>query len=242
MARVADAVVTPTESVRREVCEILGLKSEKVFAIPEAARACFRPLPIPATRDARLRLGIADEFLLTVGTLEPRKNLSLLVTAFAEAVRACPANEQLVIAGGRGWLTGPLLETIEKSPVRNRIVLTEYLHDEDLRALYSACRGFIYPSMYEGFGLPPLEAMACGAPVITSRIPALEETTGGAALLFDPKSADDLTRNILALLGSETKRRELSLAGRQRAAEFSWETTARLTWQVYEEALQRFRS
>ena len=243
MARAADAIITPTESVRRDVCEVLKVSPDKVFAIPEAARACFRPLTFAETADARNSFGIGDDFLLTVGTIEPRKNLSVLVNTFADVARARPqAKLQLVIAGGRGWLSGPLFEAIAKSPARDRIVLTDYLHDDDLRALYSSCRAFIYPSIHEGFGLPPLEAMACGAPVIASRIPALEETTGGAALLFDPKSAAELVQKILELLENENAQRELSAAGRRRAAEFSWEKTARLTWSVYEEALRRFQN
>jgi glycosyltransferase involved in cell wall biosynthesis len=241
MVRNADAIITPTESVRREVCDNLRIGAEKVFAIPEAARACFRPLAFAETADARRRLGIGDDFLLTVGTLEPRKNLSVLVSAFEEVTRARPQdNTQLVIAGGRGWLSGPLFEAIERSPARDRIVLTDYLHDDDLRVLYCSCRAFIYPSIFEGFGLPPLEAMACGAPVIASRIPALEETTGGAALLFDPQNADELAQKILELLADENARRKLSTTGQQRAAEFSWANTARLTWNVYENALRRF--
>jgi glycosyltransferase involved in cell wall biosynthesis len=247
MARVADAIITPTESVRREVCEKLGTPAEKVFAIPEAARTCFRPLAFAETEEARQRLGVGDDFLLAVGTLEPRKNLAVLVNAFAEVTRALPQrNTNLVIAGGRGWLSGPLFTAIERSPVRHRILLTDYLHDEDLRALYASCRAFIYPSMYEGFGLPPLEAMACGAPVIVSRISALAETTGGAAWLFDPQSVGDLAQNILELMdddngeNGENARRRLSTNGQRRAAEFSWENTARLTWNVYQEALRRF--
>lgn len=243
MTRTADAVITPTQSIRREVCEQLKASPEKVFAIPEAARACFRPLAFAETADVRRRLGVADDFLLTVGTLEPRKNLSVLVNAFEEVARARPqSNTQLVIAGGRGWLSGPLFAALEKSPLRDRILLTDYLHDEDLRALYASCRAFVYPSIYEGFGLPPLEAMACGAPVIASRISAHEETAGSAAWLFDPQNVDELAQKILELLGDENARRELSIAGQQRAAEFSWEKTARLTWSVYEEALRRFRS
>jgi glycosyltransferase involved in cell wall biosynthesis len=242
MARAADAIVTPTESVRSEVCKLLKIGPEKVFAIPEAARACFHPLASAETADVRRKLNVGDDFLLAVGTLEPRKNLSLLVGAFEEVRRArSESRTQLVIAGGRGWLSDPLFAAIEESPAKDSILLTDYLRDEDLRALYASCRAFIYPSVYEGFGLPPLEAMACGAPVIASRIRSLEETTGGAALLFEPGSVTELTRNILGLLGEENSRRALSIAGQRRAAQFSWEETARLTWKVYEEAMRRFR-
>jgi glycosyltransferase involved in cell wall biosynthesis len=246
MVRAADAIITPTESIRREVCEYLKSSPERVFAIPEAARTCFRPLAFAETADVRRRLGVRDDFLFAVGTLEPRKNLTTLVSAFEEVTRRrSDDGTQLVIAGGRGWLTGSLLAAIEKSPARDHILLTDYLHDEDLCALYAACRAFIYPSIYEGFGLPPLEAMACGAPVIASRTPALTETTGGAALLFDSRNVGELTGEILELLdpiSGENARQELSAAGQRRASEFSWERTARLTWSVYETALQRFHS
>jgi len=175
-----------------------------------------------------MRLGIGDDFLLAVGTLEPRKNLAVLVSAFEElALAGSQDTIQLVIAGGRGWLSGPLFEAIEKSPARELIVLTDYLHDEDLRTLYSSCRAFIYPSIYEGFGLPLLEAMACGAPVIASRIAALEDTTGGAALLFDPGNVDELKQKVLEVLTDASARPQLSAIGQRRAAEFSWENTAR---------------
>jgi len=241
MVRTADAIITPTESVRRELCQQLNAPPEKVFAIPEAARECFQPMEFTDTEGVRLRLGVGEEFLLAVGTIEPRKNLMVLLNAFEEVTRARPEGTlQLVIAGGSGWLSGPLLQAIKKSPVRDRILLTDYLQDDDLRALYASCLAFIYPSIYEGFGLPPLEAMACGAPVIVSKIPALAETTGEAAWHFDPQNMGELTKKILGLLGDGNARQNLSIAGERRATEFSWEKTARLTWSVYEEALRRF--
>ena len=243
MVKTADAVIVPSEAVGRELCEHLNTSSEKVFVVPEATRQCFHPIEFEESAEVRRRFDIGDEFILTVGTIEPRKNLQLLVSAFEQAAAARPESVvQLVIAGGRGWLSGPLFSAVDNSPVQNRIVLTDYLQDEDLRALYSACRMFVYPSLYEGFGLPPLEAMSCGASVIVSNIPALVETTGQAARLIDPRDPGDLARSILGLLTNEDERRRLSVAGRQRASEFSWEKTARKTLEVYEDALRRSTS
>jgi glycosyltransferase involved in cell wall biosynthesis len=240
MARTATMIVTPSESVRREVCEHLGIAPQKVVSVVEAARRVFRPVPEVETIETRKRLGIEDDFLLFVGTLEPRKNLVTLVRAFA----ALPRSEntklpQLVIVGRKGWLNDDLFATVKASGVEGRINLTGYLSDEELCALYSSCRVFIYPSLYEGFGLPPLEAMACGAPVVTSRIASIAEVTGEAARLFAPEDVEALTRELHALLNNEDERRHLAALGLKRAAEFSWERTARETREVYDEALRR---
>lgn len=243
MVRLADAIITPTEAVRSEVAQYLDGTEDKIFAIPEAARATFQPVDFASTESVRQRLGIGDEFLLAVGTIEPRKNLEVLIAAFEEIARARPAGRlQLVIAGGAGWLSGPVFEAFGRSPVRERILLTRYLHDDDLRALYSSCRAFVYPSIYEGFGLPPLEAMACGAPVVASAIPSLEETTGGAALLFDPLRPTALAERLIELLASEDARRTLAEAGQRRAVQFSWERAARETLGVYARAFRNFAS
>lgn len=241
MARAATLVITPTESVRREVFSFLRLSQEKVFAVPEAFRACFKPMSHDASEDVRRRLGIEGDFLLTVGTIEPRKNIGTLVRAFAKVLRReqRPAL-QLVVVGNKGWLTSEFFSEVEKSGVADQMVFTGYLFDDDLRALYSSCLLFIYPSIYEGFGLPPLEAMACGAPVIVSRIPTLVETTEGAACYFDPASDDDLASEIIELMVNETARQNISAAGLKQAAKFSWERTARTTLDVYHEALRRF--
>jgi glycosyltransferase involved in cell wall biosynthesis len=240
MARAADSVIVPTESVRREACERLRLAHEKIFVVPEAARACFKPLEFEETEGVRRAFGAGDEFLLAVGTIEPRKNLPSLLRAFEECLRARPDSAlRLVIAGGRGWLSRPLLEAIERSDARNRVVLTGYVSDTVLRALYSACRAFVYPSHYEGFGLPPLEAMSCGAAVVAGRAAAVAEVTGGAARLVNTESHDELTRALLELLDDEHARARLAEAGLRRASEFSWERTARMTLDVYAETIRK---
>jgi glycosyltransferase involved in cell wall biosynthesis len=237
MARRADAVITPTEAVRREAIERFRLPAAKVFAVPEAARERFRPLAFGETAEARRRLGAGDEFILAVGTIEPRKNLPTLLRAFEEILRARPRpGLRLVLAGRAGWMRQAWLKQLEGSPARDRVVHTGYVSDADLCALYSSCRLFVYPSLYEGFGLPPLEAMQCGAPVIAARVAAVAEVAGDAARLFEPESSEELARALSELLDDEAARGELSARGLRRAAQFSWEQTARRTLSVYAEA------
>jgi len=241
MARAATMIVTPTESVRQEVHEHLQIPRDRIAAVPEAARSCFRRLEAKQAVQTRYRLGIQEEFLLFVGTVEPRKNLNTLVRAFVEVLRVRERPLQLVIAGREGWLVDGLFIDLKRSPAVRNILFTGYLDDEDLCALYSSCAVFVYPTLYEGFGLPPLEAMACGAPVIASRIPSIEEVVGPAARLVSPESVAELTEAILELLSSEGTREKLSAAGTRCAAEFSWTRTARLTRVVYAKAMERFR-
>ena len=234
MARTARLIITPSKLVRNEVCEHLKIQAEKVFAIPLAPRSSFKPMPLAEAAEVRRRLGIEDEFLLFVGTIEPRKNLSLLLRAFEEVVRNTDLRPQLVIVGRVGWKLDELLSQLRNSPVRTRMKLMGFLSDEDLCALYSSCRAFVYPSVYEGFGLPPLEAMACGAAVIASRVPSI---TDQVARVISTTDSTDLAQAIGALLKDEKARHALSVRGIEHAQEFSWQRTAALTRHVYERAL-----
>jgi glycosyltransferase involved in cell wall biosynthesis len=234
MARKADAIVVPTEAIRGEVCEHLRVGEEKVFVVAEAAREFFRPVDFAETKATRERLGIGDEFVLTVGTIEPRKNIPTLVAAFERLLANDSARHlQLVIAGGKGWLSRPSFAAIENSRAAGQIVLTGYLQDEALRDLYSSCRVFVYPSLYEGFGLPPLEAMACGAPVIVSSNSALIESTAGAARIADARDPDQLADAIANVLNDDEERAALIKAGGRRVAELSWTQTATKILQIY---------
>ena len=244
MARRASAIITPTEAVRREVCARLRAGPEKVFAVHEAARAVFRPAPREESAALLRSLGVGDDFILAVGTIEPRKNLKTLVRAFAELLRwggAARGDLQLVIAGRRGWLNEEFTSEVERSGVRGRVVFTGYVTDEQLRALYSSCRAFAYPSLYEGFGLPVLEAMACGAPVVAGRIASVAEVAGGAALLVPPRDAGALARALTELLDDAGACARLSAAGREHAALFSWERAARQTLDIYERVTEGAR-
>ena len=237
VVRLANRIITPTESVKRELCEYLRVKANKVTVIPSATRRSFQPMPLAQTAETRRRLGIEDDFLLFVGTLEPRKNLLTLVKAFDQILRHASLRPQLVIAGGEGWLMDELFSFIEKSAIRDRLRLTGYLSDQDLCALYSSCKVFIYPSVYEGFGFPPLEAMACGAPVIAGRIPALQETLRSEARLVDPLDLKTLAKTIIDLLENPDERQRLGSRGQKHAGKFSWEKTACLTLSVYRNVL-----
>ena len=241
VAKLAKKIITPTESVQREVCKHLPVKANRVIAIPSAARQSFRPVPPEQTVETRRKLAIEDDFLLFVGTLEPRKNLLTLLKAFDQIVRQTSLRPQLVIAGGEGWLMDVTFSFIKQSGIGDRLRLTGYLADDELRALYSACRIFIYPSLYEGFGLPPLEAMACGAPVIAGRVPALQEVLGNAARLVDPLDVEALAGSIVELMENEEERRRLASDGPKHAAKFSWAETARRTLQVYRDVISEAR-
>ena len=236
MARKATAIITPSKTVKREVCEHLGVSEDKVFAIPEAARSCFYPTSSSETEPVRQRLGIQPAFILFVGTVEPRKNLMTLARAFERIARTHP-KLQLVIAGQKGWLSDDLMAYLEGSEIRDRVLFTGHLSDDDLRVLYSSCRVFVYPSLYEGFGLPLLEAMACGAPVVTSNRGSIVETVGNAARLISPTDSDDLAQAITTLLNDAREREHLSALGLEHAKKFSWERTAAATWEVYQKAL-----
>jgi glycosyltransferase involved in cell wall biosynthesis len=236
-AKIADAIITPTEAMRQEVCKRLNVKPGKVTAIHEAPRRTFSPMTETETVAIRERLGVEDEFLLFVGTLEPRKNLLTTLRAFEEVIARKSVRPQLVIAGGEGWLIDETLSLINSVSVRDRILLTGYLNDEDLRALYSSCRAFVYPSLYEGFGLPPLEAMACGAPVIASRISALQETLAEAAILVEPLDVQTLSRTIIEVLKDERRRAMMRESGIKHAKKFSWDEAAKLTHDVYANVL-----
>jgi glycosyltransferase involved in cell wall biosynthesis len=239
MTRAATMVVTPTEVVRQELHEHLQIPLDRIVTIPEAARSAFRRQDSTRTEIVRKRLKITDPFVLYVGTVEPRKNLLNLIKAFEQVLSERDFSLQLVIAGRKGWMVDDLFRHVKRSPAAEQIIFTGYLSDDDLCALYSSCALFVYVSLYEGFGLPPVEAMACGAPVIASRIPSLCETVGEAALLVAPTDVQELVHNIRSLLQNEDLRTQLARKGLQRASELTWDRTAQLTRAVYDQALAR---
>ena len=236
--RLAKAIITPTAAVKDDLCSHLKVKPTRVTAIHEAPRGSFLPATRAECSQVRDRLGIEEEFLLFVGTLEPRKNLLTLLRAFRQLIRETSWRPQLVIAGSEGWLMDDTFAMLADEELTARLKFTGYLEDEDLRALYSSCRAFIYPSLYEGFGLPPLEALACGATVIAGRIAALQETLGDAAVLVPPSEAPALSAAIVEVLTNGQRQDELRARGLRHASQFTWAKAAELTRAVYETALR----
>jgi alpha-1,3-rhamnosyl/mannosyltransferase len=234
-AALADRIIAVSRATKDDVVRHLAVDPERVAVVPLAVDASFRPLAAADVDAALAPLGLVrGTYLLFLGTLEPRKNLPRLLDA---AVRAGAEVGPLVLAGADGWGTDELRPRIAELARQGRVRPLGYVAETLRPFLLSGARVFVYPSLYEGFGLPPLEAMACGTPVITSNVSALPETVGDAALLIDPLDVDALAASIRRLWEDEALRRELRARGLARARDFSWERTARLTLEAYAAAI-----
>lgn len=241
MVRAATMLITPTEVIRREVCDQLNVEPDRVVSIPEAPREVFRIANPRETSEVLDRLGVKHPFFLAVGTIEPRKNLIGLLRAYRELIKSSDSRPGLVIAGKNGWMLDDIRDEIRDAGPNEQINVTGYVTDTDLQCLYSSCVGMVFPSLYEGFGLPPLEAMACGAPVISNDIPVLREVLGDAACFVNAESIPDLKAGMLALIENPELRLSLSKKSLIRSSEFSWERAAMLTLKVYSTAFKRFQ-
>ena len=233
--RTADAVLVPSTSTGDDVTRLAGVAPDRVRVIPLAAT-----LPRAETdpEEVLRRVRVPRPYALFVGTLEPRKNLVRLVRAYREAVAASDLPHALVLAGPLGWGAEPLHREL-RSPGPGNVVLTGPASPELLDALYRKADAFLYPSLYEGFGLPVLEAMARGVPTVVSSASSLPEVAGAAALSVDPLSMDRLTQAVTRVLTDPEEAGRLAEAGRRRAAEFSWERTARETLAAYGDLIVR---
>lgn len=231
-ARRALRVIVPSSATADEVRRLLHITPARIAVIPHAAR----PRSVGAeVGDVLAMLGLEPgRYVLSLGTLEPRKNHLRLLAAF-ERLNPVAPHLKLVLVGGPGWRTGPLRRALERSPVRDRVVVAGHQPDDALAALLASCAVMAYPSLYEGFGLPILEAMAAGVPVVTSAISSMPEVAGGAAVLVDPTDVASIGDGILEALD---RREELVAAGRARAASRTWLDVGRDTLAVYDEALQ----
>ena len=234
--RRAAHVIVPSESTRRDIIGTYAVRPERVSVIPLAAAPRFRPVEDKGELERVLaRYGIRGEYVLAVGSIQPRKNLSRLVAAYSDLRRKRPRSNlpQLVLVGRQAWLYGETLRAIEDEGVRDSTILTGYVSEPDLPALYSGALCFAYPSYFEGFGLPPLEAMRCGTPVITGNLTSLPEVVGDAGLLVDPFDTGALASALARLLDDAHLRAELRARSLARARLFDWRETARRTLEVY---------
>ncbi len=234
-ASMADRIIAISEHTKRDLIEYLNIPEDRVVVTPLAARKEFKPRPPEEARAYAMdRWGLNSPYLLSVGTLEPRKNIRRLIGAFCSLPRDIRDNYQLVIAGGKGWLSSDIYRTVTDMGMESRIQFLGYVPEPDLPWLYCGATCFIYPSLYEGFGLPPLEAMAAGIPVIASNTSSMPEVLGNAGILVDPGSEEDIGSSVIKVLSNSDLRREMSNKGISRSALFSWEKTAAQTLKVYE--------
>lgn len=235
--RRADHIIAVSHSTRRDLIQHYDVPDEKITVVHEAAAPTFVPQPPDQVERVRRQYSLPDRYLLAVGTIEPRKNYARLVEALASLRRDDP-DLRLVIAGPDGWLTEGFYQAIERHGQADAVIRPGWVADDDLPALMAGATALAQPSIYEGFGLPVLEAMAVGTPVACSHTSSLSEIAGDAALTFDPEDGEALTAMLRRLLNNAVLRDELREKGRQRAAGFSWERAARETWTVYERVAQ----
>ena len=235
--RRAARVIAVSAHSRRELIDWLALPPDRVVTVPNGVSEEFAPAALSAVEIFRRQHGLPPRFILFIGTLEPRKNLVHLIEAFTRARPRLHDETHLVIAGSKGWYYEQIFARVAALAERSAIIFPGFVPAEQLPWWYRAATVFVYPSLYEGFGLPVLEAMASGTAVITSNTSSLPEVVGDAAILVDPTDVDALAAAMVRLLNDETLRVQLSAAGVRQAAQFSWQRCAEETVAVYREAL-----
>jgi glycosyltransferase involved in cell wall biosynthesis len=241
--RLASKILTLSEFSSASIQRAYGVAADDIVVVPLASSQDFRPLHIDNAVDAvRTRFQVPMPYILSVGDLQPRKNQIGLIHAFAEMAKNFPQlRHRLVFAGKETWFAPKVRQAARQSGVGDRIRFLGFVTDRDLLHLYNACDLFVFPSFYEGFGLPIVEAMACGRAVACSKTSAMPEVADGAAVLFDPYSTEQMTRAMSDLLRDAELRTRMERLGQQRAAQFSWQQSARKTLEVYYSVAERTR-
>lgn len=233
--RKADMIIAISEHTKKDIMTLLKIPESKIRVIHSAASKDFKPIKSPEIlAEVQNKYKTGKKYFLDVGTIEPRKNLPFLVRAYALAVKK-GIRESLVITGKKGWYYEDLFKLVDELKLGKRVIFTGYVEEKDLPALYSGATAFVFPSIYEGFGLPPLEAMACGVPVISSNTSSLPEVVNSAGILLPPKDEVLWAKNLVKISENTKLASTLSQLGLMQAKKFSWEETARKTSLVYKE-------
>ncbi len=237
--RWTDQIIAVSESTRNDTLQHLGVPDDKITVVYEAANPIFQPVPRDVARDqVRNRHGVDGPYVLFVSTIEPRKNVPTLLRAMWQLMECYKEDVRLVLAGGKGWLFEDTFAVVKELGLDGRIHFVGRVTSEDLLYLYNAAEMLAHPAFYEGFGLPPLEAMACGLPAVVSDVASLPEVVGDAGLLIDPHDVDELTVAMWRVLNDTQLREEMREKGLRQAARFSWERAARETMTIYRRALE----
>ncbi|MHA2218744.1 MAG: glycosyltransferase family 4 protein [Candidatus Hodarchaeales archaeon] len=232
----ADRFITNTHAIKREVINQLKISEKQIDVIPHGPSGNYHPVNKNSNEGEKyVRKYTESDYILYVGTIEPRKNISCLIKAFK--ILRESYNIKLVIAGGKGWSCDDVLKLPHTLGIQDDVIFTGYVNEKTILYLYNYATAVVYPSIYEGFGLPVIEAMSCGAPVIISDIPSLMEVAGNAALIFNPTNYEELAYKMDILLSSEGFRKELSEKSLEKGKQYSWENTIRLTIQTYKKSL-----
>jgi len=234
----ANALITDAEFVRQEVIDVFGVKPEKITAIPLGVEPMFMPRNAQETAKVLTSHGLTHgKYFLTVGTLEPRKNLGLAFRAYGELPLSVRNQYPLVVIGMKGWHFSEIERSMLPLAQAGHIRQLGYVPREDLATLMAGATALIYPSIYEGFGLPPLEAMACGTPVICSNVSTLPEVVGDAGILIDPSDEAGLREHLHAITEDKKLRADLSVRARERSLRFTWKNCAQQTIEVYKSVI-----
>jgi glycosyltransferase involved in cell wall biosynthesis len=241
-SRKADYLITDSENTRRDAIRLLDIPPEKIETVHLGYQDIFRPI-LDTSRLSAIRdqYQLPKRFILYSGAIEPRKNVPLLLTVFDELVQM-GIEQDLVLTGRLGWQYDSVLDQIETMRAHHRVHRVGHVPFDELPVFYNLADVFVYPSVYEGFGLPPLESMACGTPVITSNISSMPEFVGDAVILVPPNDPAALLEAIQRVLSDESFRQRLILDGPKQAANFTWEHTAQKTLAIYERVLSRAAS
>jgi glycosyltransferase involved in cell wall biosynthesis len=228
-------VLADSENTRKDLGELLDIPPEKVSVVTPGVSQHFRPVRDSVRlNEVRARYNLPEWFILFVGTIEPRKNLARLISAFGQLRRQTGLPHALVLAGSPGWLYQEIYDQVGKEGLAEHVIFPGFVADADLPALYTLADLLAFPSLYEGFGIPPLEAMACGTPVVASNNSSLPEAVGAAALLIDPEDVGGMADAMARVLGDANLRARLSDLGRAQAARFTWRSAAEKLLQAYD--------